>query len=131
VKHLPPSDHPDFFASSRLTLNVTREAMAAMGWCPSGRLFEAAACGVPILTDLWDGLGDFFEPGREILVARSTEEALAALDLPDEKLARIARAARERVLAEHSSAARAAELVELLGGSARARRMEETVACGE
>jgi spore maturation protein CgeB len=130
VKHLPPADHPDFFASSRLTLNVTRQAMAAMGWCPSGRIFEAAACGVPTLSDSWDGVEDFFEPGDEILVARSTEEVLAALDLPDAQLARIGRAARERVLAEHSSAARAAELVGLLGDSAPMRQ-EEVVACGE
>jgi spore maturation protein CgeB len=106
VRHLPPSEHPAFFASSRLTLNVTREAMAAMGWCPSGRLFEAAACGAPILSDCWDGLEAFFEPGREILVASTTDEAVAALDLGDAELKRIARSARERVLAEHTSACR-------------------------
>ncbi|TIS30194.1 MAG: glycosyltransferase, partial [Mesorhizobium sp.] len=49
VRHLPPADHPAFFCSSRLTLNVTREAMARKGWCPSGRLFEAAACGAAIV----------------------------------------------------------------------------------
>jgi spore maturation protein CgeB len=132
VKHLPPADHPEFFASSRLTLNITREAMAAMGWCPSGRLFEAAACGIPLLTDHWDGLEDFFEPDREILVARSVEDALTGLELPDTQLARMAHAARARALGEHSSAARAAELVKLLEGSAtRSRPKEETVACGE
>ena len=109
VRHLPPSDHPAFFSSGRLTLNVTREAMAAMGWCPSGRLFEAAACGAAILTDTWEGLDRFFEPGRELLVARDTEEALAAIDLPEATLRRIADAARERVLAEHTSAHRARE----------------------
>ncbi|MBV9076041.1 MAG: glycosyltransferase, partial [Methylobacteriaceae bacterium] len=103
VRHLPPPDHPAFFSSGRLTLNVTREAMAAMGWCPSGRLFEAAACGVPILSDRWEGLDAFFEPGREILLADTTEEAVAALDLGTAELRRIARAARERVLAEHTS----------------------------
>jgi spore maturation protein CgeB len=117
VRHLPPADHPAFFASSRLTLNVTREAMAAMGWCPSGRLFEAAACGVPLLSDAWDGLGAFFAPGEEILLAASPEDTVAALSLGDGELARIARRARERVLAEHSSAARARELVALLGGA--------------
>ena len=103
VRHLPPPDHPAFFSSGRLTLNVTRDAMAAMGWCPSGRLFEAAACGAPILTDAWDGLDAFFEPGREILVAGTTDEALAAIDLGDGELARVADAARARVLAEHTS----------------------------
>ena len=64
--------------------------MAEMGWCPSGRLFEAAACGAPVLTDAWDGLDAFFAPGREILIARGTEEAVAALELGDDELARIA-----------------------------------------
>jgi spore maturation protein CgeB len=132
VKHLPPADHPAFFASSRLTLNVTREAMASLGWCPSGRLFEAAACGIPVLTDSWPGLDEFFAPGEEILVAGTTDDAIAALERPDADLARIARAARERALAEHSSDARAAELVALLGGaSLRAAPQERSLACGE
>ena len=73
VRHLPPAEHPAFYSSSRLTLNVTRHAMAAMGWCPSGRLFEAAACGAAVLSDWWEGLDAFFEPGREILVAGDTQ----------------------------------------------------------
>ena len=107
VRHLPPPDHPAFFSSGRLTLNVTRHAMAAMGWCPSGRLFEAAACGCAILSDRWDGLDVFFEPGRDLLVAGTTDDALAALDLPDAAVRRIAASGRERVLAEHTSAHRA------------------------
>ena len=111
VSHLPPGEHPAFYCSSRLTLNVTRDAMARMGWCPSGRLFEAAACGVPVLSDWWPGLDSFFEPGREILVARTTDDAMAALDLSPEALALVARRARERALAEHSATRRAAEMV--------------------
>jgi len=111
VHHLPPPEHPAFYCSSRITLNVTREAMARMGWCPSGRLFEAAACGVPILTDAWAGLDSFFEPGREILVAHSTEDALAALRMAPDELAAVARRARDRTLSEHSAARRAAEMV--------------------
>lgn len=118
VHHLPPGDHAAFYCSSRLTLNVTRAAMADSGWCPSGRLFEAAACGVPILSDPWDGLDAFFEPGREILVARTTEEAMAALDLPGAELDRIARRARERTLSEHTAARRAREMVAALEGVA-------------
>jgi spore maturation protein CgeB len=114
VRHLPPSLHPEFYCSGRLTLNVTRAAMARMGWCPSGRLFEAAACGVPILSDWWDGLDAFFEPGREILVARTTQDALDALDLPDGDLAAIARRARERALVEHSARRRAREMIAAL-----------------
>jgi spore maturation protein CgeB len=111
VRHLPPPEHPAFYSSSRMTLNVTRAPMADMGYCPSGRLFEAAACGVPVLSDAWEGLDQFFTPGREILVARDTGEALAALELDDAELARVARAARERVLAEHTAERRAAELI--------------------
>jgi spore maturation protein CgeB len=114
VRHLPPSEHPAFFSSSRLTLNVTRAPMARMGWCPSGRLFEAAACGTPVLSDDWDGLEAFFAPGSEILVARQEGDAVAALDLSDAELCRIGRAARERTLAEHTSDRRAAELVAAL-----------------
>ncbi len=111
VRHLPPPEHPAFYCSSRLTLNVTREAMATMGWCPSGRLFEAAACGVPILSDAWPGLDSFFQPGQEILVAHTTEDAMQALALPGAELDTIARRARERTLSEHSAARRAAEMV--------------------
>ncbi len=114
IRHVAPDRHPAFFCSSRLTLNVTRADMAAMGYCPSGRLFEAAACGTPLLSDSWEGLQHFFRPGEEILVANSTEDALYALDLSDEELARIGRAGRERVLSEHTSAHRAEELLTLL-----------------
>jgi spore maturation protein CgeB len=109
-RHVPPAEHPAFYAASRLTLNVTRRPMAEMGYCPSGRLFEAAACGTPILSDWWEGLDGFLEPGAEVLIARTTEEAVSALGLPDEELARIARAARERALDEHSADRRALEL---------------------
>jgi spore maturation protein CgeB len=111
VRHLPLAEHAAFYASSRLTLNVTRAAMAAAGWCPSGRLFEAAACGVPILTDSWAGLDAFFTPGREILVAGDTADALAAIDLPDADLLAIAHRARERTLDEHTAVRRAREMV--------------------
>jgi spore maturation protein CgeB len=114
VSHMPPPQHPEFYSSSALTLNVTRGAMAEMGFCPSGRLFEAAACGTPILSDDWEGLDTFFEPGEEILIARTTEEALDALELPRETLARIAAAARERTLAEHTAACRARDLEGIL-----------------
>src|SRR5690606_15867122 len=59
LRHMPPSDHPSFYCSSHLTLNITRGAMAAWGYCPAGRLFEAAACGTPIVSDWWEGLDAF------------------------------------------------------------------------
>lgn len=110
VRHLDPPQHPAFYASCRLTLNVTRRAMKEMGYCPSGRLFEAAACGAPILSDAWEGLDAFFEPGSEILVAHTTEEAIAAVEAPPEKLRAVARRARERVLEAHTAAHRVRDL---------------------
>ena len=111
VRHLPPPAHPAFYCSSRLTLNVTRDAMARAGWCPSGRLFEAAACGVPILTDHWAGLDHFFEPGREIVLAADPGDILAAVrELPEDQRRAMGERARRRVLAEHTSAHRAAQL---------------------
>lgn len=110
VRHLEPAQHPAFFSSSRLTLNITRRAMKAMGYCPSGRLFEAAACGAPIVSDRWEGLEQFFTPGREILTADTTAEAMAALEMSDDVLRRIARDARERVLHEHTALHRVLQL---------------------
>jgi len=114
VRHLPPEEHSAFFSSSRLTLNVTREAMARLGWCPSGRLFEAAACRTAIVSDHWPGLAEFYEPGQEVLLARTTEDTLAALDMSDAELARIAQRAYERTLAEHTSHRRAKDLLAML-----------------
>jgi spore maturation protein CgeB len=108
-RHVAPPEHPSFYCSSRLTLNVTRAAMATMGYCPSGRLFEAAACGVPILSDWWEGLDQFFTPGQEILVATTTSEAVEALKLPLGELAVVARNARNRALEEHTASHRAIE----------------------
>lgn len=113
--HVPPGLHPAFYCSSPLTLNVTRASMAAMGYCPSGRLFEAAACGVPIVSDEWEGLDDFFSIGREILVARSAEDMKSILAMSPGELAAIGRAARERALDEHTADSRASELLDILG----------------
>ena len=129
VRHLPPPEHAGFFASSRLTLNVTRRAMAEMGWCPSGRLFEAAACGVPLLSDSWAGIDTFFAPGDEILLAKTEYDTLAALAMPDAELQRIARRGRERTMDQHTSDKRANELVAILeraaSGRMRQRQIEE------
>jgi spore maturation protein CgeB len=119
VRHLPPAEHPAFFCSSRLTLNITRRAMARMGWCPSGRLFEAAACGTPIISDLWEGLDAFFKPGNEIIIAETASDVMTALELDDHELSAMARRARERALDEHNSSRRAIELIELLERGSR------------
>jgi spore maturation protein CgeB len=114
VRHLPPSEHPAFFSSSRLTLNVTRRPMAELGWCPSGRLFEAAACGTAILSDTWDGLDAFFTSGSEIFAVRDTDAAMTVLGLDDAEIRRVATAARERTLTEHTSERRSQDLIAAL-----------------
>ena len=108
IAHVPPAGHAAFYAASRLTLNITRTDMRAAGWSPSVRLFEAAACARPIVSDRWPGLDQLFTPGREILLADTTADVLAALDRPG--LAQIGQAARARVLAEHTASVRAAQL---------------------
>jgi spore maturation protein CgeB len=123
-RHVAPPEHPRFYAEARATLNVTRRGMAASGWCPSGRLFEAAACAAPVLSDCWDGLDAFFRPDSEILIVRSTEDVLAALGRSDRELARIGEAARARALADHTAERRAAELVAMLSGADGRNKME-------
>lgn len=110
VHHMPSSEHPAFLSSSRLTLNVTRKAMAEIGYCPSGRLFEAAACGTAMVSDGWEGLETFYTPGQEILIARSAADTIAAMQLSDAELSRLARNGRERVLSQHTADHRAKEL---------------------
>lgn len=110
VRHISPPDHAALYCSSRLTLNLTRAAMKRMGACPSGRLFEAAACGTPMVSDWWEGLDAFFEPGVEILIARAPEDTVAALELSDLELRALAARARTRTLEQHSAEQRARQL---------------------
>lgn len=108
IDHLPPVAHAGFYSASRYTLNVTRADMISAGWSPSVRLFEAAACGTPIISDIWDGIGELLAPGREIVLAATTTDVLAALTGND--AAAIGGVARARVLASHTAAHRATEL---------------------
>jgi spore maturation protein CgeB len=111
MEHLPPAEHAEFYNAQRLTLNVTRADMVRAGWSPSVRLFEAAACGVPVVSDWWEGLDTFFTPGQEILVARSAAEVVHHMAHVDqERRNRIGTAARARVLAEHTAEHRADQL---------------------
>ncbi len=119
-QHLPPAEHAGFYCSSQLTLNVTRQAMKQMGYCPSGRLFEAAACGVPILTDEWEGLDQFFTPGQEILTAADTSEAVCGITSGQTRLRSVANAARERTMAEHTAECRVRDLEAALSAKAGA-----------
>lgn len=113
IGHLAPDKHRAFYNAQRLTLNVTRADMVAAGWSPSVRLFEAAACGTPIVSDYWDGLGDILSLGTEVLVARTADDALGyLLDMTEREREGVGARARRRVLAEHTAAHRAAELEE-------------------
>ena len=121
IIHLSPSEHRRFYNSQRFTLNVTRSAMVQAGFSPSVRLFEAAACGTPIISDAWPGLESIFSPKEEILIARNANDVLQILrELPDVTARAIGTRARERVLAEHTSAHRAAQLEQFIKAAARA-----------
>jgi spore maturation protein CgeB len=111
IEHLPPDQHRSFYNAQRFTLNLTRADMIAAGFSPSVRLFEAAACGTPIVSDAWDGIGEVLTPGREVLLARSAGDVLAYVrDLPEDERLAVSARARERILAEHTAAHRAEEL---------------------
>ena len=119
--HIAPPQHSSFYSSSPLTLSVTRGTMAAMGYCPSGRLFEASACGTAVLSDWWKGLDSFFTPGEEILIARSTSEAIAALTTDSQLLAQVGARAKQRTLDCHTATHRARRLMELIEQSSGRR----------
>jgi spore maturation protein CgeB len=115
IEHLPPSEHAEFYAASRFTLNVTRADMIAAGWSPSVRLFEAAACAVPVVSDQWEGIESLFVPGTEMLLADTSKKVVEILGgRSEEEAASMGRAARARVLDGHTAAHRAAELEEHL-----------------
>lgn len=111
IEHLAPAGHRDFYNSQRFTLNVTRSEMVRAGFSPSVRLFEAAACGRPIISDVWAGIEEFFEPDREILLASSAEETMEHLrGISAKEAANIGQRARARVLAGHTARHRAIQL---------------------
>jgi spore maturation protein CgeB len=123
IEHVPPGRHAAFYAASRFTLNVTRADMIRAGYSPSVRLFEAAACGTPVISDAWDGLDTLFEPGREILIAADGSSVRAALEaISEDERRRIGEAARRRVLKEHTAAHRAETLEALLHDAIRGRQ---------
>lgn len=114
-EHVPPGEHAAFYAAQRFTLNVTRADMICAGWSPSVRLFEAAACGVPIISDYWDGIETLFKPGEELLIASTTDDVVGLLrGMGEEERLRMARRARERVLSQHTAAHRARELIDTI-----------------
>jgi spore maturation protein CgeB len=111
IEHLPPATHCAFYNGQRFALNLTRSDMKEAGWSPSVRLFEAAACATPVISDWWPGLDELFLPGEEILVAASAREVHEILmGMSDWSRKRLGQAARARVMAEHTAERRAEEL---------------------
>ncbi|MBI4787174.1 MAG: glycosyltransferase [Chloroflexi bacterium] len=111
IEHVPPAQHRAFYTAQRFTLNITRADMLRAGYSPSVRLFEASACGTPIITDYWEGLATVFQVDKEILVARSSADIMSYLhELPDGERRAIGARAHRRVMAEHTAAQRAAQL---------------------
>jgi spore maturation protein CgeB len=124
IEHLAPARHRAFYNAQRFTLNLTRADMVAAGWSPSVRLFEAAACGVPIISDAWPGIEAFFAPGEEILLAHESAQVLAWLrDTPETRRRALGAAARRRVLAEHTAEHRAEALECYIERAVPRRRM--------
>lgn len=111
IEHLPPAEHRVFYNSQRFTLNITRADMVAAGWSPSVRLFEAAACGAPLISDPWPGLETIFRPDEEILIAHTTADVTHALtSISETERQALAARARARVLRSHTGVHRALEL---------------------
>ncbi|MFC0199140.1 CgeB family protein [Paracoccus rhizosphaerae] len=113
IDHLPPARHAEFYNAQRFTLNITRDAMRKLGWSPSVRLFEAAACGTPIISDRWPGLTDLLPEGRAVVLADTTEDVVAALTGAADPAA-MARTARDIILTDHTGRARARDLIAAL-----------------
>jgi spore maturation protein CgeB len=130
IEHIGPEMHPCFYSSCRLTLNITRAEMVRWGYCPSGRFFEAAACGTPLITDFWQGLESFFEPDRDLLVVNCPDDVERALALPDAALQAMAHTARQRTLDQHTGRVRAQQLLKFLeeAGSAASASASSSLA---
>jgi len=111
IEHLPPSTHASFYSQQDFTLNITRREMRVLGYSPSVRLFEAAACGTPVISDRWPGIDSVFMPSKEILLASDAQDVVRLLkEMPEEKRREIGEQARRRVLADHTPAHRARQL---------------------
>lgn len=120
IEHLPPEEHRAFYNSLRFALNVTRADMISAGWSPSVRLFEAAACNTPIVSDAWNGLSSFLPHPDAILIAQSSGDVTDILTaMPGSRRLRIAETARRKVLQFHTGAARAREFEAYLLSLAR------------
>ena len=108
IGHVAIADHNRINCSARMILNINRQSMAAVGFSPPTRIFEAAGAGACLITDAWAGIDQFFAPGEEILVARSAEELASLLrSYPGEQAAQIGRRMLQRALRDHTYSLRA------------------------
>ena len=115
IGHVFTKDHNAFNCSPMVVLNISRDSMASYGFSPATRVFEAAGAGACIITDYWEGIDHFFEPEKEILVARNGEEVESLLrSLTEDKAKRIGKAALSKVLSKHTYMHRAEELHKIL-----------------
>ncbi|MGE5423847.1 MAG: glycosyltransferase [Syntrophothermus sp.] len=113
IDHLAPRDHPAFYNQQKYTLNITRRDMIDAGYSPSVRLFEAAACGIPVISDFWEGLFSIFEPGKEIFISGSAADTLSILyNTPEHRRKEVGARARKKILDFHTGDHRALELEE-------------------
>ncbi len=131
IDHVAPHEHPAFYAASRFALNVTRADMIRAGYSPSVRLFEAAACGTPIISDTWDGIETLLEPGRDIVLAERSEDVLDVLDTwAETRRSALGASAQKRILSEHTAAHRAASMERDLQEAMHRQRRDHSVALG-
>lgn len=113
--HVPTQQHNAFNCSALAVLNVARDSMAAVGFSPATRVFEAAGAGACLITDAWRGIEQFLEPDREVLVAAGADDVVAHLEgLSPERARQIGEAARRKVLAQHTYGVRALLVERLL-----------------
>lgn len=128
IDHLPPSRHVEFYNNQRFTLNITRHDMVKMGYSPSVRLFEAAACGVPVISDWWEGLDSIFKPGEDIFISHSSDDTLDVLSgISEDQRLRAGQSSRKVVLEHHTGFQRAAEFEELISEVSVSKRAESGV----
>jgi spore maturation protein CgeB len=111
IEHLAPDQHVAFYNSQRYTLNITRADMKMAGYSPSVRLFEAAACATPIISDYWKGIETILTPGEEILIARESKDVIEMLrNQSNEQHMIIGESARKKILDNHTGEHRAKDL---------------------
>lgn len=110
IQHIAPVEHAAFYNKQLFTLNITRTDMIKAGYSPSVRLFEAAACGIPIISDYWKGIESIFKPNEEVFIAKNSEDVINYLMITDDERKKVGNNARENVLINHTAEKRAIQL---------------------